>query len=432
MDINTYRVILRLNPWLEMESAWLDHARDQVPARYINRMVRPELHMDMVTLIIGPRQAGKSTLAWKTVSKSSRPFVFINCEEHLLKKLCSSPALFLDEMEKLAPGSEGFFFEEAQHLAEAGLFLKGLVDLKPGRKIIVTGSSSYHLRARTRESLAGRAVRHVLLPFGVSELGPENAPETVSRMKLRKIWNELLLFGGYPEVYLTRDEDRESILSRLVEALILRDASDLFMIKNPAAFRKLMELAASQAGNLVNYSKLSENTGISVNTVIQYFGILEESHIIRQLSPFAGGKRAEITSRPKIYFLDNGIRNYLFGGFQTLDHRADSGALTENLVFTELCKSIRPLADKIYYWRSKSGAEVDFVLEKQSRIVGVEVKSGSLTKPKISRSLRSFIAAYHPEIVYLVNSSLDHSMDVDGTEVRFIPPYLLHEHLARL
>ncbi|WP_161635997.1 ATP-binding protein [Desulfonatronovibrio hydrogenovorans] len=419
MDLSTYRVMLHLNPWIEDQSVWPGHAARHLPENYIPRSFSPELSRDKVSLIIGPRQAGKSTLAWKTISSSLSPFVFINCEEQLLKELCSSPALFLDELDRLAPDAAGYFFEEAQHLEEAGLFLKGLVDLKPEKKILATGSSSYHLKSKTRESLAGRAIRHVLHPFGLRELVPGNKSETVARIKAREIWHELALYGGYPEAWLSRN--RQDVLGRLTEAFVLRDASDLYQIKNPSSFRKLMELAASQTANLTNYSSFADNLGISVNTVAQYLSILEQSHIIRLLPPFVGGKRAEITSRPKIFFLDNGIRNYLFGGFDDLGNRADRGALTENLVFSELCKRLNLLKDQLYYWRSTSGAEVDFVLKHDNRLVAVEVKSGAMKKPRISRSLRSFIQAYGPDMVYVVNNELDYSMDVQGTEIRFIP-----------
>lgn len=419
MDMSTYRVLLRLNPWIEDKFAWPDYAASHLPENYIVRSLSPELSKDKVTMIIGPRQAGKSTLAWKTMSSSLKPFIFINCEEQLLKEICSSPALFLDEMDSLAPDAAGYFFEEAQHLEEAGLFLKGLVDLKPGRKVLVTGSSSYHLKSKTRESLAGRAIRHVLLPFELRELVPSNKSETVLRMKAQEIWNELSLYGGYPEAWLSRN--RQDVLGRLTDAYVLRDASDLYQIKNPSAFRKLMELAASQTSNLTNYSSFAENLGISVNTVTQYLSILEESHIIRLVPPFVGGKRAEITSRPKIFFVDNGIRNYLFGGFDNLANRGDNGQIMENLVFSELCKSLNTLKDQIYFWRSTSGAEVDFVLETGNRLVAVEVKSGAMKRPRLSRSLRSFIEAYKPDKVYVVNNELKISMDVQGIEVIFIP-----------
>ena len=206
----------------------------------------------------------------------------------------------------------------------------------------------------------------------------------------------------------------------MVEAFILRDASDLYRIKNPQAFRRLLGLAASQIGDLANFSNLAEVLGISVNTVAQYLSILEESHIIQLVKPYVGGKRAEITSRPKIYFMDNGLRNALFGGFTPIENRSDMGKLMENLVFTELCKYTNPLLDTIHFWRSSSQAEVDFVLVREGWLMAVEVKASRMKKPKVSRSLRSFIDAYKPQRVLVVNNALREKFMINDTPINFI------------
>jgi hypothetical protein len=323
----------------------------------------------------------------------------------------------------------GLFFEEIQNLPEAGLFLKGLVDLKPNVPIFVTGSASYHLKSRTRESLAGRAVRHLLLPFSLSELSPEEQPALILEEKVKDIWNELLLWGGYPEVYL--HDNKQALLAQLVEAYILGDASDMFQVKRPDAYRKILSLAASQIGNLVNLSDWAQSAGVSVNTVSEYLNLMEEGHIIKRLPPFVGGKRAEITSTPKLYFLDNGVRNLLFGGFSPPDHRADHGALTENLVFCELSKSIHPLLETIHYWRSSSGAEVDFIIQGPDRRIAIEVKTGTLLKPKVTRSLRSFIQAYMPDKALVLNKSLTDTMQVEGCRVEFNTFARIGPHLRR-
>ena len=96
----------------------------------------------------------------------------------------------------------------------------------------------------------------------------------------------------------------------------------------------------------------------------------------RGIWPSTRSITAEITSAPKVFFLDNGVRNRLFGGFAALELRPDHGALAENFVFSEICKSLGPVLDDIRYWRSKSGAEVDLVIERQGRIDAVEVKAG--------------------------------------------------------
>jgi predicted AAA+ superfamily ATPase len=419
MDQITLQVLLGHNPWLLDKNAWQATITSHLPERYIPRhLVSPlECTNNKINLVIGPRQSGKSTLIWHFLSTLSQPFLLINCEEASSRELCKSPALFLTSIKDVADPLPGLLFEEIQHLPEAGLFLKGLVDLKPDVPIFVTGSASYHLRSKTRESLAGRAVRHYLLPFGMTELWPRDLPKLISEEKAVANWKELLIWGGYPEVFL--NQNKQAILAQLVEAFVLRDASDLYRIKRPDAFRKLLSLAASQIGNLVNFSNWAENAGISVNTVIEYINLMAESHLVKLVPPFVGGKRAEVTSAPKIFFFDNGLRNLLFGGFTPENQRADFGALTENLVFAELCKYTNPLLDSILYWRSSSGAEVDFIIRTTGQLIAVEVKAGSLKRPKISRSLRSFITAYRPDKVFVFNESLVASSKIEGVDVIF-------------
>ena len=213
---------------------------------------------------------------------------------------------------------------------------------------------------------------------------------------------------------------------------MLRDASDVYKIKRPDAFRKLLSLVASQIGNLVNLSSWAAKSGVSVTRVTEYGNIMTESHIVKLVQPFVGGKRAEITSTPKIFFLDNGLRNFLFGGFTSLDQRGDLGALMENFVFTELCKNTNPLLDSILYWRSTSGAEVDFIIRKSDSIWAIEVKAGSMKRPAITRSLRSFIQAYRPENVMVLNDTLQDRIEMDGTKIRFDTLTRLPERLADL
>lgn len=419
MDPVTFQVLLGHNPWLREKKAWRNTVVRHLPRRYVPRQLDSALECtaDKVHLVIGPRQSGKSTLIWHFLAKQSQPFLLVNCEEPSCRALCRSPALFLNAVREITELLPGLFFEEVQHLPEAGLFLKGLADLKPGVPVFVTGSASYHLKSQTRESLAGRAIRHYLLPFGMAELWPAGQAPYITEEAADAQWKELLLWGGYPEVVLNRD--KQVILARLVEAFVLRDASDIHKIKRPDAFRKLLSMAASQIGNLVNFSNWAENTGVSVNTVIEYVNLMAENHLVKLMPPFVGGKRAEVTSTPKIYFYDNGLRNLLFGGFAPENQRADCGALTENLVFSELCKNTNPLLDTIHYWRSSAGAEVDFVVRTTDALTAIEVKSGKTRRPKISRSLRSFIQAYRPDKVYVFNASLVDTVSVNGIKVRF-------------
>ncbi len=199
MDSITFQVLLGHNPWLQQPDKWHEIALKHIPQPYIPRELSKELGIDKnkVHLVIGPRQAGRSTLIWHHLSTQPEPYLLINCEEQSCRSLCESPALFLKEIQEISTRVPGLFFEEIQHLPEAGLFLKGLVDLKPNVPILVTGSASYHLKSKTRESLAGRAIRHYMLPLSMKELSPENSPPLILKQKKEELLKDLVLWGGY-------------------------------------------------------------------------------------------------------------------------------------------------------------------------------------------------------------------------------------------
>jgi predicted AAA+ superfamily ATPase len=373
---------------------------------------------DRVVLVVGPRQAGKSTLIWKTLEEAAEPVLYINCEEPSMREWLSSPAAFLADIAENAEPARALFFGEVQRLPEAGLFLKGLVDRRTGLRIYATGSSSFDLEATTRESLAGRAQRHLLLPLSLAEAAAALPGSPLVREEgLSQLVEHMMVYGGYPTV-LTSDDPRRDLAS-LVEAFVVRDASDRFRIRHTAALRKILELAASQVGNLVNLSEWASLSNVSNDTVAEYCRLLEETHLIRLVRPFVGGKRAEITSARKVFLLDNGIRNQLFGGFQPAAERSDRGALLESLVFTELAKTVHPLLDGLSTWRSKSNAEVDFVVEHQGRLLACEVKAGD-SRGILSRSARSFLEAYEPEQLLIVNRRNFPDVRVGSTQVRFL------------
>ena len=282
--------------------------------------------------------------------------------------------------------------------------------------VYVTGSSAFHLRDRVRESLAGRAARIVMLPFSMQELlGRE--PGSLRRRPAHDILNRMLRFGAYPGVYLGDHEEAD--LLDLAEAFVMRDASDVYRISRPDAFRKLLRLAAAQVGNPVNLTEWGALSGLSVNTVSDYLSILQESWVACRLPLFLGGKRAELTRTPKLYFLDNGLRNRLVGDFSTVELRPDAGALFENWVFSELAKSLVSLED-LHYWRTRGGAEVDFVLHRPGSLpVAIEAKLNP--RPgRISRGARSFIEAYRPELFLTVSPDGQGEEEILETTCRWI------------
>ena len=418
--------INQLNPWFAETAKGVEFLSRFLPKEYVHRASEDTpLHPDRALLIIGPRQSGKSTLAWHMLQSFAPNVLFLNMEDPLLRMACKSPVDFVEAFNRDYRFAKALFIDEAQHMEEAGLFVKGLVDARLGVPILVTGSSSFHLASRTRESLAGRATRQHLLPFSLAELLNHAAPTNpVARSEAcRRIIDHQLILGSYPAVYLEA-ENREKVmlLNDLVDALILRDASDLFRIKRIDAFRKLLALLAGQIGNLLNLSELASVCNVDVGTISSYIEILQQSHVIRRVQPYAGGKRREITGTPKVFYVDNGIRNQLTNNFSgDLDLRTDKGQLLENWVFSEIAKRL-PFRSSLKFWRSKAGAEVDFVIEHGEATYAVEVKSAGLKRPQISRSARSFIEAYRPQQLCIVNTELEQTLQVDQTIVQFLTP----------
>ncbi len=428
-SIEVQNRIKQFNPWV-LEP---DRARELIgpllPEDYVPRHREdPAVPPGRAILIAGPRQAGKSTMVWRQLIHIAPDLLFLNMEDPLLRTACGRPLDLIEHLRRDYSFVQALFIDEIQHLEEAGLFVKGLVDAKLKLQIWVTGSSSFDLRSRTRESLAGRASRRRLLPFSLQELRQHAAaPNPVAdRTVCDGIVSHQLFFGSYPAVYLCREEQQKKmLLSDLVEALILRDASDLFRIRHVAAFRKLLTLLAGQIGNLLNVSELASLCNVDAGTVNTYIEILEESHIVRKVSPYAGGKRREITTAPKVFFIDNGIRNQLLNDFsEDLQLRTDKGRLFENWAFSEIFKALS-FQDEIRFWRSKSGAEVDFVIEHAGRIYGLEVKASLLKQPAVSRSAWSFIEAYAPDRFAVLNMALEQSLHHSKGTVDFITPYTL-------
>jgi predicted AAA+ superfamily ATPase len=435
MDRNLQIILLRDNPWLtdpEHLQRWLG---ERLPEIFYPRLVaeraQPRWHeVGRAHLVIGPRQSGKTTLIWSYLSSRGMPAMMIDCEQQLVRGWCCSAPLFLDDLENLVKQPVILVFDEVQHLDEAGLFFKGLIDRSYGAPILATGSSSYHLGARTRESLAGRATRTRLLPFSLEEVCQDldSEPELIRSRQIAKRFARHIIVGGYPEVWLSPHP--EVLLTDMVEAVILRDASDLHKIRRPDAFRRLLRLAASQAGSLVNLSEWASILGISRDTVSSYLEILEESHIVAVMPPYAGGRRAELTCTPKVYFVDSGIRNQLALDLRPLEDRADLGPLLENWVLTELWKAL-PDGATLHFWRSSSGAEVDFVVAGGDQLVAVEVKARGLGRPTLPRAARSFIDAYRPSTFLLVNLTLEHQEKVDNTQVQWMTPARVAKVVSR-
>jgi len=397
-------------------------------------------HLDNkeITLLVGARQAGKTTLLKlmeAELNQSGRNTLFLNMDieadsihfksqESLLKKI------------KLETGDNGFvFIDEIQRKESAGFFLKGLYDQNLPYKFIVSGSGSLELKEKIHESLAGRKRMIELSTVSFEEFVNfrtgykyENKLDDFFRIESDKtafFLDEYLNFGGYPQVILAdRIEEKIKIINEIYQSYLEKDIRFLLDIKKTEALTDLFRLIASQSGNLANISELSSTLGISAATVKNYLWYFQKTYIMKKVLPFHANIRKEITKAPVFHFSDLGMKNFGTGDFGHIS-RSRIGHLFENFIFNILIERLEYSSSVINFWRTKDGAEVDFIIKRGDKTTPVEVKYRRLLKPEITRSLHSFISAYQPDSAFVVNLDYRAEIGIGKTKVCFVPFYEL-------
>jgi predicted AAA+ superfamily ATPase len=173
-------------------------------------------------------------------------------------------------------------------------------------------------------------------------------------------------------------------------------------------------------GGIINYNQLASDTGTYHTNLLKYLGILEDTYVIKLVRPFHKNKHTELRKSPKLYFLDLGLRNYIIQNFNSVDKRGDFGSLLENFVLISLNNTAEPQC-YINFWRTLAKAEVDFVFNYVNGLLPIEVKSGSFTDVKITKSMASFIDSYKPENFIVATKDYTAKKKVGSTNVSFVP-----------
>ncbi|MDI6786398.1 MAG: DUF4143 domain-containing protein, partial [bacterium] len=213
------------------------------------------------------------------------------------------------------------------------------------------------------------------------------------------------------------------LLLEIYRSYIRKDIKDFAEIENVPAFNNLIELLSHQIGNLVNISDLTNSLSISRPTVENNLFLLQNTFIVLELPPFYTNRRQEIVKSSKVFFYDIGLRNSIMRNFEPLLQRTDKGMLFENSVFSELCKQLSFL-ETLHFWRSKSKAEVDFIIRGKD-IIPIEVKYSNFNSPKIPSGLRSFINTYNPKAAFVITFDYFGEKLLQGTHVFFIPAWCI-------
>lgn len=398
-----------------------------------------EVHLNKkeITLIVGPRQVGKTTLMLEILEKLKKKgekVVYLNLDYESDKRYFESQDILLNKL-NLEIGKRGYvFIDEIQRKENAGLFLKGIYDMQPDYKFIISGSGSIELKEKIQESLTGRKRMFELLPVSFPEFvnyktGYKYEDRLIDYFELEKEKTEIhlkefLSFGGYPRV-ITEENiiEKRKVIDEIYRSYIEKDIISMLNIDRPDAFSLLIKLLAAGTGNILNYSQTASASGISVITLKKYLWYAEKTYIIKMLNPYFRNSVKELTKSRTAYFYDIGMRNFANNSFDLVLNQNETGFVFQNFIMNIISENLRWKGWSLHYWRTTDKAEVDFVINKNSEIIPLEVKYSIIKKSLVKRSLRSFIERYSPKRAFIVNLNYSDTVIVDNTEVLFVPFY---------
>ncbi|MFQ5641890.1 MAG: ATP-binding protein, partial [bacterium] len=369
-----------------------------------------------IIFILGARQVGKTSLIRLLQQELSNEY--LDLENPLNLNICESVEQFLAFLSQ-----KGFdstertvcFLDEIQYHPDPTRFLKLLHDHHSHLKFIVTGSSAFDIRKKVKESLVGRKVTFTLHALNFCEFLRFSAPEYeqtrkqislltaiedfgaarrthVMTPRVLPLFEQFMRFGGYPAIVLEKDtEIKRTLLREIFATYVQKDIKDLAHISDPFRFNQLMTFLAVQAANLYKADEVAREIRLPQRSVENYVFVLEQTFTLARVRPFFSNVQKELTKMPKLYFMDNGLRNAILDDFRELHLRPDLGALAESVCFAELSKAGAPI-QKINHWRTADGKEIDFVLTLDDKsLLPVEVKYQNHVKPEAPPAMKAFI-----------------------------------------
>ena len=315
-----------------------------------------------VITLTGPRQSGKTTLVRATFPN----LPYVSLEEPDIRQIAlTDPRGFLSNY------PAGAVLDEVQHTPDLFSYIQSIVDQNRDRQFILTGSSNFLLMEKISQTLAGRTAVLHLLPFAFTELEAGGA--------LPDQYESLIFKGQYPRVY-DRSLDPTDFYPAYIQTYIEKDVRLMKNIGDMNAFIRFTQLCAGRTGQLLNYSSLANDAGISPNTAKAWLSILESSFIVYRLQPYHKNFNKRLVKSPKLYFYDTGVACSLLGireesqvGLHYL-----KGALFENLVINELIKRNFNRGERNfpYFWQDSRGKEIDCLLIDGEQITPIEIKAG--------------------------------------------------------
>ena len=346
-------------------------------ARQLATKINEMLGKYPIVSLMGPRQAGKTTLA-----KMVRPeYQYVTLENLSTRQFArQDPKGFLETYQN------GVILDEVQYVPELFSYLQVYTDERNRKgEYILTGSQNFLMMEQITQSLAGRVALFNLLPFSWNELqGTDYQP---------KSWEEYIITGSYPRK-LVEDIDATSFYDNYLRTYIERDVRQVKNITDLGLFQRFIQLLAGRIGQLFNQNSLGVELGIDNKTVNAWLSVLETSFVAFRLQPYFNNFSKRVVSTPKVYFYDVGLAAYLLG-IRTeaeLDLHYAKGMLFENLVINELQKNVfnTGTQPRFYFWRDYSQHEVDLLIQDGTQLKAVEIKSGKTIQPEFFKGLNQF------------------------------------------
>ena len=333
--------------------------------------------MFKVVAVTGPRQSGKTTLV-KSVFPD-KPYISLENPDNRQFAI-EDPRAFLNQF------SGGAILDEVQRTPLLFSYLQEIVDNNPlPGQFLLTGSNNFLLNEHITQSLAGRVGYLNLFPFSLKEITAYN---------LSYHEDDFILNGFYPPVYDQKIDIQEWVPG-YIRTYIERDVRQIKNIADLLVFEKFMHLLAGRTGQEVNYTSLSVETGVDVKTIQSWLSVLVSSYIVYLLPPFYKNYNKTIVKRPKLYFYDTALVSSLLG-IRKIEHLTSHplrGAIFECLVVSELIKQKNNYGSSyhFYYWRDKTGREIDLIIDKSSQYIPVEIKSGKTIHTEFFKTLRYWL-----------------------------------------
>jgi hypothetical protein len=411
--------------------------------RDIEKKINKYLSKPEILAIIGPRQSGKTTLLRKIQSELPKS-IFITFEDREeLELFDQSPKLFIQKYQ----GYRYIFIDEFQYARYGGKNLKLIFDTQPKIKIIISGSSAIDLTVKAVKFLVGRIIVFELFclswPEFIRHRNPDlfniyqranklfyaNRSQKIAKYisepistQFNSLLEEYIKWGGYPRVVSAgNNEEKQTILKNIYNTYFLRDIKDALGLLDEYKLAKLIKILAIQAGQLIEYNQLSQDTEYDFVALKKYLNILEKTYICQTIKPFFRNKQKEIVKNPKIYFFDNGLKNYILNNFNNLDQRADQGFMWENFVFNRFWQQ----SYSINFWRTKTKQEVDFLVNFKDILVPIECKS-TISQSNPAKNLHKLMSEYQLDTGYVLNKTkYEQKINTKTNQIYYLPYWII-------